>query len=51
MATAVLYWATVGEADTAPALVTVVVPGVTALIVNNPAPVLRIVIAVPVGNA
>jgi hypothetical protein len=46
-----LYWATVGEAEVAPALVTVVVPEVTALMVSNPAPVLRIVIAVPLGKA
>jgi hypothetical protein len=51
MQTAVLYCAKVGEAAVAPAERTVVVPEVTALIVQVPAPLLRIVIAVPTGNA
>jgi hypothetical protein len=46
-----LYCAKVGEAATAPAERTVVVPEVTAEIVTAPAPLLRIVIAVPTGNA
>lgn len=49
MHTAALYCITVGDADTAPALVTAVVPGVTALMVRSPAPVLRIVTAVPLA--
>ncbi len=51
MQTAVLYCAKVGEAATAPAERTVVVPEVTAEIVTSPAPLLRIVMAVPTGNA
>jgi hypothetical protein len=51
MQTAVLYCARVGDAAVAPADNTVVVPGVTALIVQLPAPILSIVIAVPIGNA
>jgi hypothetical protein len=51
MQTAVFHWLKVGLALTAPALVTVVVPEVTAEIVQVPAPLLRTVIAVPTGNA
>jgi len=51
MQTAVLYCASVGEAATAPADRTVVVPGVTAEIVQVPAPMFKTVIAVPIGNA
>jgi hypothetical protein len=51
MQTAVLYCANVGEAATAPAERTVVVPEVVAEIVQEPAPLLRIVMAVPTGNA
>lgn len=51
MQTAVLYWASVGLALTAPALVTVVVPEVTAEIVTVPAPLFNTVIAVPTGKA
>lgn len=47
MQTAPRCCATVGDALVAPAEVTVVVPGVTALMVNKPAPVLMIVIVVP----
>ena len=49
--TAVLYWAKVGDADTAPALTTVVVPEVTALIVQVPAPRFNTVITVPIAKA
>jgi hypothetical protein len=41
----------VGAAGVEPPERTVVVPEVTALIVQVPAPLLRIVIAVPTGNA
>jgi hypothetical protein len=51
MQTAVLYCAKVGAAATVPADRTVVVPAVTAEIVQLPRPLLRIVIAVPTGNA
>jgi hypothetical protein len=51
MQTAVLYCANVGEAAVVPADKTVVVPEVTALIVQVPAPLFKIVIAVPIGNA
>jgi hypothetical protein len=51
MHVAALYCVKVGEAETAPALTTVVVPEVTALIVQVPAPRLNTVITVPVGNA
>jgi hypothetical protein len=45
------FCARVGEADTAPAERTVVVPDVTAEIVQSPAPLLRIVITDPTGIA
>jgi hypothetical protein len=48
---AALYCAKVGEAGTAPALTTVVVPEVTALIVQVPAPRFKTVITVPVAKA
>ena len=51
MHTAVLYCPKVGEAATVTADKTVVVPAVTAEIVQVPAPLLRIVMAVPTGNA
>jgi hypothetical protein len=51
IATQDLYCPTVGAAEVVPALVMVVVPEVTALTVNVPAPVFKIVIAVPFGNA
>jgi hypothetical protein len=41
MHTAVLYWERVGEAGTAPAESTVVVPLVTALIVQTPTPTVQ----------
>ena len=41
----------VGDALTAPADVTVVVPGVTALMVSRPAPVLMMVTAVPMPKS
>ena len=44
------HWAKVGEALVAPALLTVVVPGVTADIVQVPTPIFRTVITVPVGK-
>ncbi len=47
MMAAARCWANVGDALVAPAEVTVVVPGVTALMVKRPAPVLITVIAVP----
>ena len=47
MQVAALCCAKVGDALTAPADVTVVVPGVTALMVKRPAPVLIMVTAVP----
>jgi NaMN:DMB phosphoribosyltransferase len=49
--TADLYCARVGAAATAPADKTVVVPDVTALIVQVPTPMLRTVMAVPIGKA
>jgi hypothetical protein len=49
--TADLYCVRVGDAGTAPALNTVVVPGVSALIVYTPAPIFTTVNAVPIGNA
>jgi hypothetical protein len=51
MQTADLYCARVGLAAVAPADKTVVVAGVTAEIVQVPAPMLRTVIAVPTGKA
>ena len=51
MQLAALYCETVGEAATAPALRTVVVPDVTALIVQVPAPLFNTVMQVPTGNA
>jgi hypothetical protein len=51
MQTADLYCPRVGAAATAPADRTVVVPDVTALIVQVPAPMLRTVMAVPIGKA
>jgi hypothetical protein len=51
MQAADLYWAKVGLAGTAPALTTVVVPLVVALIVVTPAPRLSTVITEPVGIA
>ena len=51
MQTALLYCARVGEAAVAPAERIVVVAGVTALIVQVPAPMLRTVMAVPTGKA
>jgi hypothetical protein len=51
MQTADLYCARVGLAATAPADKIVVVPDVTALIVQVPAPILRTVMAVPIGKA
>jgi hypothetical protein len=51
MQTAVLYCAKVGEAATAPAERTVVVPEVTAEIVQVPAPIFKTVRAVPTGKA
>jgi hypothetical protein len=51
MQTALLYCARVGAAATAPAERIVVVPEVTALIVQTPAPMLRTVMAVPIGKA
>ena len=46
-----LYWARVGAAAVAPADKTVVVPLVTAEIVQVPAPILSTVITVPIGCA
>ena len=51
MQTALLYCAMVGEAAVAPAERIVVVAGVTALIVQVPAPMLRTVMAVPTVKA
>jgi hypothetical protein len=51
MQAADLYWARVGEAATAPADSIVVVPDVTAEIVQSPAPLLRIVMTEPTGIA
>jgi hypothetical protein len=51
MQAALLFCARVGAADTAPAERTVVVPEVTAEIVQSPAPSLRIVIHEPTGIA
>jgi hypothetical protein len=51
MQTADLYCPRVGLAAVAPADKTVVVAGVTAEIVQVPAPLLRTVIAVPIGKA
>jgi hypothetical protein len=51
MQAADLYCARVGEAATDPADRTVVVPEVTALIVQVPAPLFKIVITVPTGIA
>jgi hypothetical protein len=45
-----LYCARVGLAATAPALSTVVVPGVTAEIVVRPTPIDSTVITVPIGK-
>lgn len=50
MAVAALYCVTDGCALVAPALVTVVVPDVTAFTVQAPAPVFKTVMAVPVGK-
>jgi hypothetical protein len=51
MQAALLYCARVGEAATAPDERTVVVPEVTAEIVQSPAPLLRIVMTDPTGIA
>jgi hypothetical protein len=51
MQTADLYCPRVGAAAVAPADKTVVVPDVTALIVQVPAPIFRTVMAVPIGKA
>jgi hypothetical protein len=51
MQAADLYCATVGDAAVAPADSTVVVPEVTAEIVQRPAPMFNTVITVPTGNA
>jgi hypothetical protein len=51
MQAADLYWASVGAAAVAPAESTVVVPLVTAEIVQVPAPILRTLITVPIGCA
>jgi hypothetical protein len=51
MQAADLYCARVGAAATALALRTVVVPDVTAEIVQTPTPMLRTVITVPIGKA
>jgi hypothetical protein len=51
MRAADLYCANVGAAAVAPAERTVVVPEVTALIVQTPAPLLRTVMTVPTGWA
>jgi hypothetical protein len=51
MQAADLYCARVGDAAVAPADKTVVVPGVTAEIVQAPAPMLRMLRTVPTGNA
>jgi NaMN:DMB phosphoribosyltransferase len=51
MQTALLYCPRVGAAAVAPADKTVVVPDVTALIVQVPTPMLRTVMAVPTGKA
>ena len=51
MQAADLYCARVGDAAVAPADKTVVVPDVTAEIVQVPAPLLRTVITVPTGKA
>jgi len=51
MQTALLYCEIVGAAATAPAERIVVVPEVTALIVQVPEPMFRTVIAVPIGKA
>jgi hypothetical protein len=46
-----LYWESVGDAAVAPALSTVVVPGVTAEIVVTPTPIDSTVRTVPIGKA
>jgi hypothetical protein len=51
MQTALLYCASVGAAAVAPAERIVVVPEVTALIVQTPTPMLRTGLAVPTGKA
>jgi hypothetical protein len=51
MQAALLYLARVGDAAVAPALSTVVVPGVTALIVQVPTPIFSTVITDPTGIA
>jgi hypothetical protein len=51
MQVAALYWPSVGAALVVPALFTVVVPEVTADIVQVPAPIFSTVITVPVGKA
>ena len=51
MQAADLYWLSVGLAATAPALSTVVVPGVTAEIVQVPTPIDSTVSTVPIGKA
>jgi hypothetical protein len=48
---AALYCARVGAAATAPAERIVVVPEVTALIVQTPAPMLMMLSTVPIGKA
>jgi hypothetical protein len=45
-----LYCPRVGDAATAPALNTVVVPDVTALIVQTPTPIFNTVITVPTAK-
>ena len=51
MQAADLYCARVGDAATAPAERTVVVPEVVALIVTNPAPLFNTVMTVPISIA
>jgi hypothetical protein len=51
MQAALLYCARVGDAATAPADRTVVVPGVTALIVQSPTPLFNTVMTDPTGIA
>jgi hypothetical protein len=51
MQAALLYCAIVGAAGVAPAERIVVVPEVTAEIVQTPAPMLRMFRTVPIGNA
>jgi hypothetical protein len=51
MQAADLYCVRVGDAGVAPALSTVVVPDVTAEIVQVPAPIFNTVSTVPIGKA